>query len=89
MGGARTLVQTGKQHAFYTLIVDLIFVFGQDQRHQPKPYPLKFHLDCKAGQGYPRFICTTDQDASEQELLGDVSFQHLVPELSLNLLCFD
>lgn len=58
-GGARTLVQTGKQHAFYTLIVDLIFVFGQDQRHQPKPYPLKFHLDCKAGQGYPRFICTT------------------------------
>lgn len=58
-GGARTLVQTGKQHAFYTLIVDLIFVFGQDQRHQPKPYPLKFHLDCKTGQDYPRFICTT------------------------------
>ncbi len=43
-GGARTLVQTREQYAFYMLIVDLIFECWQDLRHQPTPYPLKSSL---------------------------------------------
>lgn len=44
LGGARTLVQTREQYAFYMLIVDLIFECWQDLRHQPTPYPLKSSL---------------------------------------------
>ena len=42
-GGSRTLVQTGKPYAFYTLILVFIFVLQQDPSHQLQPYPLKFH----------------------------------------------
>ena len=44
-GGIRTLVQTGKQHAFYMLIPDFIFMHRQDPDHQPTPYSLKLHLN--------------------------------------------
>ena len=50
-GGARTLVQTGKSYAFYTLITDLIFERWQDQCHQPTPYPLKVSSEHR---GLPR-----------------------------------
>ena len=36
-GGSRTLVQTGKQYAFYMFIPDFIFVRQQDLDHQPTP----------------------------------------------------
>ena len=42
-GGSRTLVQTGKPYAFYTLILDFIFVLQQDPSHQLQPYPLNLH----------------------------------------------
>ncbi len=57
-GGSRTLVQTGKQQAFYTLIAALVFVCWQDRRHQPTPYPLKFHRGSRACRGYSRITCT-------------------------------
>ena len=43
-GGSRTLVRTRKPYAFYTLILDFVFVLWQDPSHQPLPYLLKFHL---------------------------------------------
>lgn len=58
-GGGRTLVQTGKSYAFYTLITVLIFVRWQDRCHQPVPYPLNFHQNREADFDYPRFFCTT------------------------------
>ena len=42
-GGSRTLVQTGKPYAFYTLILDFVFELQQDPSHQLQPYPLNFH----------------------------------------------
>jgi len=42
-GGSRTLVQTGKPYAFYTLILVFVFVLQQDPSHQLQPYPLRFH----------------------------------------------
>ena len=59
LGGGRTLVQTRKSYAFYTLITDFIFERWQDQCHQPAPYPLKIHSGIEACRNYPRFICTT------------------------------
>ncbi len=47
-GGIRTLVQTRKPYAFYMLIFALIFVYRQDQSHQPIPYPLNFRKDHEA-----------------------------------------
>ena len=64
-GGSRTLVQTGKPYAFYTLILALIFVLWQDPGHQPQPYPLRFHLQCEAIASYSRYCC-----AAESESLG-------------------
>ena len=64
-GGSRTLVQTGKPYAFYTLILALIFVLRQDPGHQPQPYPQRFHLQCEAIAGYSRYCC-----AAESESLG-------------------
>ena len=57
-GGIRTLVQTGKQHAFYMLIPDFIFVHRQDPDHQPTPYSLKLHLNIETWTDYFRFTCT-------------------------------
>ena len=64
-GGSRTLVQTGKPYAFYTLILALIFVLRQDPGHQPQPYPQRFHLQCEAIASYSRYCC-----AAESESLG-------------------
>ena len=41
-------IQTGKPYAFYTLILDFIFVLQQDPSHQLQPYPLKFHRTVEA-----------------------------------------
>ena len=47
-GGSRTLVQTGKPCAFYTLIPVCVFVRRQDPDHQPSPYPLCFRRTAEA-----------------------------------------
>ena len=73
--------QTGKQCAFYTLITALVFELRQDRCYQPKPYPLKnFIHAARQTQTISDVSAPPDQDASEQQLLGDVSFQHLVPK---------
>ena len=54
-GGSRTLVQTGKPYAFYTLILDFVFELQQDPSHQLQPYPLRFHPAIEAWQDYFRF----------------------------------
>ena len=64
-GGSRTLVQTGKPYAFYTLIPALIFELRQDPGHQPQPYPLKFRRQSGAIADYSRYCC-----AAEPESLG-------------------
>ena len=68
----------------------LVFVHGQDPDHPLMPYPLK------ASPCTPRRMPTISefavppcQGVSEPEPLGDISSQHLVPGLSLNLLYFD
>ena len=81
-GGSRTHVRTRKPHAFYTLIPDFIFERRQDLDHQPAPYPLKFHHDGEAHPDYFRFSCAAGSSDSEQHPWGDVSFPHLVKELS-------
>ncbi len=81
-GGSRTHVRTRKPHAFYTLIPDFIFERRQDLDHQPAPYPLKFHQDGEAHPDYFRFSCAAGSSDSEQHPWGDVSFPHLVKELS-------
>ena len=57
-GGSRTLVQTGKQYAFYMLILAFIFVRRQDPDHQPEPYSLKLHPRIGTCEDYSRFTCT-------------------------------
>ena len=57
-GGHRTLVQTGKQYAFYMLILAFIFVRRQDPDHQPEPYSLKLHPRIGTCEDYSRFTCT-------------------------------
>ena len=57
-GGSRTLVQTGKPYAFYTLIPD--FGFRAAARPGPPTTALssEFHADGEARRRYFRFICT-------------------------------
>ena len=81
-GGNRTLVQTGKQYAFYMLILAFIFVRRQDPDHQPEPYSLKLHPRIGTCEDYSRFSYTALPDASEQELLSDVSSPQPVRRLS-------
>ena len=81
-GGSRTHVRTRKPHAFYTLIPDFIFERRQDLDHQPAPYPLRFHHDGEAHPDYFRFSCAAGSSDSEQHPWGDVSFPHLVKDLS-------
>lgn len=66
--GSRTLVQTGNQLAFYTLISVFVFVMRQDLNYQPHPYPLKFHQSNEACRDYFRiYDAPLDQIASEQQ----------------------
>ena len=57
-------------------------------RVQARPKPptctlsFLFHSDIKACQNYLRFIRISDSLASKRRPPGNVSFQHLVPELS-------
>ena len=81
-GGSRTHVRTRKSYAFYTLIPDFIFERRQDLDHQPAPYPLKLHRCVEAHNDYFRFSCAAGSSDSEQHPWGDVSFPHLVKELS-------
>lgn len=43
---------------------------GQDQSHQPTPYPFYFRLLSKAKGDYPRFCCTSDSSRLEERALG-------------------
>ncbi len=51
-----------------------IFECKQDQSHQFTPYPLSFVRVARRNSNYSRFYCATKPNASEQELLSDVSF---------------
>ncbi len=82
-GGSRTHVRTRKPYAFYTLIPALIFERRQDLDHQPTPYLLKLHPPIGALKDYFRFACAALSSDSEPHPWGDVSFPHLVRELSL------
>jgi len=63
-GENRTLVQTGKSYAFYTLIPALIFEHGQDLDHQPVPYPLKkVIVAARPAATIPNFAAPLSQSA--------------------------
>ena len=52
-----------------------IFEHKQDQSHQLMPYPLKFRKSYEEKtQTIPDFTVPLYQNASEQELLSDISF---------------
>jgi len=61
----------------------LIFERRQDLDHQPTPYLLKLHPPIGALKDYFRFTCAALSSDSEPHPWGDVSFPHLVRELSL------
>ena len=89
-GGSRTLVQTGKPYAFYMLIPTYFFVSGLGWSYPARTLSSE---DLTFGARPPRAISDLSappyRRASEQELPGDVSSQHLVKGLSFNLLYFD
>jgi len=80
--GSRTRVQTRTVCAFYTLISAWIFVRRQDPSHQPPAYLLKFRHRIAACDTYSVNFCAAQSIQPTDSAWSDVSFRHLVPEIS-------
>ena len=65
-GGIRTHVQTGKQHAFYTLIPAFDFRIAARPGPPTATLSSKFHPCNEAYIDYFRFSCTAKPSDSEQ-----------------------
>ena len=80
--GSRTRVQTRNVYAFYTLILAFIFVRRQDPSHQPTAYLLNLRHRIAACDTYSVYFRTALPFQPTDSAWSDVSFRHLVPEIS-------
>ena len=79
-GENRTPVHTGERDAFYTLILLIRSATDKERATHPRHSPWNLHHRTGACGDYFRFAAPPVQWASEQQLLGDVSFQRLASE---------
>jgi len=82
LAGVEPASKQGNHTLSTRLFQPSVFVQRQDLDHQPLPYPLNFIMQPRHCLTIPDFAAPLNQRASGRRLLSDVSFHHLVTELS-------
>ena len=82
LAGVEPASKQGNHTLSTRLFQPSVFVQRQDLDHQPLPYPLNLIMQPRHCLTIPDFAAPLNQRASGRRLLSDVSFHHLVTELS-------